>query len=1066
MNFSLPGFALKRPVTVIMLSISMLALGVIAWFSMPLKFLPRVDRPFIGCVIPYPGGSPAQVEQQIAIPVEGEFRTIPGLRRIRTVSGGDGCNVSLLFDLDTDMTVATAEVRDRMERLKLVLPAEVDRMLLQRFSSGSIPVLAFGVFRAGDEEEFTHLVRTVMAPRLRRLEGVAEIQVHSPIQEKEILIEFDQNNLRSMNLALAPLVATLRASSLNISVGQLSDAEQKYYVRAEGEYRTLDEIADIVVTPNGMRLKDVATVRYSSRDEDVHVSLDGKGGVVLLVIKESEANAVATCEAVNEELAHILEEPTFKGTAVKVFFDQAQLINRALNNLFSEGIYGAIMAIVVLFCFLHRVRPTLIVSLAIPTSLVVALVFMFFAKMSLNIVTMVSLIISVGMLVDNAIVVVENTIRHRQLGDDAITSAKKGASEVGLAIFASTATTLVVFAPMYYLETGRMSVFMEQLGLPLMVALLGSLLIALTLVPLTMSVMREPKHANVFKRMEEILESRASRIGRISKAFFGFLGRFGFLQRILDAYTASVLWTLRNRLAFLIILGGLVWLTMAVPMKAVGMRDLPKLDTREVTIDVKLEQNFDMAMARDVFKKIEEKIEIYREKLAIKNILSFHQVNSGVIQVYLYTEEDGPIGINPPYDTEEVMNTLKAELPSRVPGGELTFSIADTGDSGTARGITMRMRGDNTQILAEYAERFKQVMAKTPHLSDVTTDLERSKEEMRIAIDEPLAQKAGVSPLIVAQTVDAALRGARLPYMKEGGREVPVWVQFREEDRKSKTNLDNVAVAGEAGGGLFPLNQIVEYSRNPSPSSIQRVNGQNVVNLAAKSDTEDLAIVRKDLTEAIRNFYLPSGYTIEFGEELDELEENLFSFSTTFSMAVILIYIVMAALFESYLLPMSILTTVPLSLGGAEWLLFFTHTQMDTVTLIGCILMAGVIVNNGIVIVDHINSLRRKDDDRANVIAQAGCDRFRPVMMTALTTILGLVPLAMATTGGAATFSGLGRALIGGLTVGTMLTLFVVPVFYSIFDDFQQWLGNFFGSVLRLGRSSAAAAQDSSSTIP
>lgn len=1045
----------------------MLILGVIAWFSMPLKFLPRVDRPFIGCLIPYPGGSPAQVEQQIAIPVEGEFRTIPGLRRIRTTSSGSGCNVSLQFDLDTDMTVATADVRDRMERLKLVLPPEVDRMLLQRFSSGSIPVLAFGVFRGGNEEEFAHLVRTVMAPRLRRIEGVAEIQIHSPILEKEVLIEFDQNNLRSMNLALAPLVATLRASSLNLAVGQLTDASQKYYVRVEGEYRSLDDIASIVIAPNGLRLRDVATVRFSARDENVHVALDGKAGLVLLVVKESEANAVATCEGVHEELRQILADPIFEDTAVKVFFDQAQLINRALSNLFSEGIYGGIMAIIVLFCFLHRLRPTLVVSFAIPTSVVVALVFMFFADMSLNIVTMVSLIISVGMLVDNAIVVVENTIRHRQLGEDAVTSAKSGASEVGLAIFASTATTLVVFAPMYYLETGRMSVFMEQLGLPLMVALLGSLLIALTLVPLVMSRMREPRHANLFKRIEMAVESSPSRIGRASKAFFGFLGRIALIQRILSLYAVSLRWSLRWRLAFLMLMGLLAGLTYALPMQAVGMRDLPKLDTREITIDVKLEQNFDMAMAREVFTRIEERIEERRESLAVKNVLSFHSADGGMIQVYLFTEEDGAVGLNPPYSTQEAMDILRKELPDRLPGGKLAMSIADTGDSGSTRGITMRMRGDNTQLLAEYAERFKEVMKKIEHLSDVATDLEQSKEEMRIAIDGPLADKAGVNPMVIAQTVDAALRGARMPYMKQGGREVPVWVQFREEDRKSKSNLDNVAVAGVAGG-LYPLNQMVEYSRSPSPAAIQRVNGQNVVNLSAKTDTEDLTAVRRAISEAVRNFYLPSGYTIEFGEELDELEDSVFSFSTTFAMAVILIYIVMAALFESYLLPLSILSTVPLSMGGALWMLYFTNMQFDTVTLIGCILMAGVIVNNGIVIVDHINNLRRTNANRSLAIVEAGCNRFRPVMMTALTTILGLVPLAMATTGGAATFSGLGRALIGGLTAGTMLTLFVVPIFYTMFDDFQRWLGGFLGSLmsLRAGRAGISLAKDTPAPPP
>ncbi|NLF56329.1 MAG: efflux RND transporter permease subunit, partial [Candidatus Hydrogenedens sp.] len=358
MNFSLPTFALRRPVTVLMLSMSMLALGVISWNRMPLNFLPRVDRPFIGVFIAYPGASPSQVEQQIAIPVEGELRTIPGVRRIRTTSTSSGCEVGLLFSLDTDMTIATADVRDRLERLKLVLPDEADKMLIQRFSSGSIPVMAFGVFRDGDQEQFAHLIRTIAEPRLSRIEGVAKVEILSPIQPKEVLIEFSQDNLRAMNLNLAQIIQSLRENSISLSVGELEDGGRKHYTRLMGEYRRIEDIEALVVGPNGLRLRDVAEVGYQSRDEEQYVALDGAGGMVMLVIKESEANTVSTCEKVHAELQRILAEPMFSGTVAHVFFDQSDLINRALSNLFKQGLYGSAMAIAVLFFFLHRIVPT------------------------------------------------------------------------------------------------------------------------------------------------------------------------------------------------------------------------------------------------------------------------------------------------------------------------------------------------------------------------------------------------------------------------------------------------------------------------------------------------------------------------------------------------------------------------------------------------------------------------------------------------------------------------------------------------------------------------------------
>ncbi len=1059
MTLSLPRFSLRHPITVLMLSLSTVALGVIAWNRMPLNFLPRVDRPFIGVFIAYPGASPSQVEQQIAVPVEGELRTIPGVRRIRTTSTSAGCEVGLLFSLDTDMSIATADVRDRLERLKLVLPEEADKMLIQRFSSGSIPVMAFGMFRGGDQEKFDHLVRTLVEPRLSRVEGVAKVEVLSPVQPREVLIEFNQDTLRSLNLNLAQIIQSIRESSVNLSVGELEEGARKHYARLIGEYRRIEDIGAIVVGQNGLRLGDVADVNYRSREEVQYVSLDGAGGLAVLVVKESEANTVSTCERVHAELEAILREPSFADATHLVFFDQSDLINRALRNLFYQGVYGSIMAIGVLYFFLHRVVPTLLVSFAIPSSLLVAVVFMFFTGMSLNIVTMVSMIIAVGMLVDNAIVVVENIIRHREMGKPVGEASVDGASEVGLAIFASTLTTLVVFIPMYFMETGRMSVFMEQLGGPLIASLAGSLIIAVTVVPLVMSRIRMSKQRNVFQVW-------AGRLGGPSgspapaAAVGGVMGALGALHPIhwvIALYGGAVRLALRRRVPCLILLGGVIYATYVIPMPHVGMRAMPKLDTREVRVDIELDQNYSLEMAHDLFNQVEARIDELRDLLAIKKVLTLHGATEGFIEVYLYTEDDGPIGLNPPFTTEEVMHILSEKVPRQVPGAELRFSMADAGQSEEGDTVSVFLRGDDGKVLDRYAEDLKKALMGIAEISDPEIEAERAAQEVQIRIDRALAQDAGVSPMVVAQTVDAALRGARMPYLKQGRREVPVWAQFREEDRKSQANLENVAVPGITGQ-LVPLQNLTEYEKAASPTSIRRINGKNVVSLSAKLNTKNLSKVRELLRQAVDSLDLPAGYIADFGEEMEDLESNMFNFATTLAMAVILIYIVMASLFESFLLPLSILTTVPVSLFGAVWMLYFMKGQFDQIVLIGCILMAGVIVNNGIVIVDHINRLCNAGGGRTDAIVQAGIDRFRPVMMTALTTILGLVPLAMAKTGGASTFAGLGQALIGGLTMGTLLTLIIVPVFYTIIDDMRVWTVNFLGNLA--GRRADAPVQE------
>jgi HAE1 family hydrophobic/amphiphilic exporter-1 len=483
-------------------------------------------------------------------------------------------------------------------------------------------------------------------------------------------------------------------------------------------------------------------------------------------------------------------------------------------------------------------------------------------------------------------------------------------------------------------------------------------------------------------------------------------------------------------------------------MQGTGMREMPKLDMREVRVDVALDQNFDLASATKLFRQVEETINGLREPLGVKKVLSMNSPTDGFFDVYLFTEDDDPKWFTPPYTTEQVMQILSEKIPTRTPGAEFRLSMGDIGDNDNRSDITLFVRGDERGTLEDYAERLKKILQDTnPFVADVVADVEKSKQEMQIKIDQPLAQQAGVSPLILAQTVDAALRGARMPYMKQGRREIPVWAQFREEDRKSQANLDNVMVPGLTGK-LVPLQDLTDYSKVRSATAIKRVNGKNVIMLSAKLNTKNLSLFKEEAKRSVALLDLPPGYNVDFGDELEDLESNIFNFTSSLMMAIILVYIVMAALFESLLLPMSIMTSVPLALGGAVWMIYFMDNQFDQITLIGCIIMVGVIVKNGIVVVDYTSQLYSKSGDRTDAVLRAGRDRFRPVIMTALTTILGLVPLALAKTGGASTFSGLGQAWIGGLTVGTVLTLFVVPVFFTIFDDIHLWARSFFGNLL------------------
>lgn len=1055
MNFSFARLSLSRPVTVTMLTLCMVTLGYIAWTRLPLQFLPEVSAPFINVRIAYPGASPAQVEKEVAIPTEGEFRTIRGLVNIRTISDANGCFVNMIFDLDTDMTTATADVRDRMERLKLVLPTSVDKMMIERFNSRSIPIVAAGLFREGDEEEFVHLVRTLAEPRIRRVPGVADVQVLTTKPEKEVLIEFDQDLLRSLNLDLYQLVGALQLSSLNVSVGELDDGKRTHIARVMGEYRSIEDLENIVVTPNGLHLKDVAQVRYAARETNADVSIDRKGGAFLLIIKDAEANTVAACKGVRDELESIKQDYMFKGAQSFIFFDQSALIMRALSNLIQAGIYGATMSLAVLFLFIHRIRPTLIVIICLPFSLMCAVVVMFFWGMTLNIISMVAMIIVVGNLVDNAIVVIENIVMRRGRGASPVDSAIGAADEMWLAIFASTTTNLVVFVPMFYMKAGRMSVFMRELAVPIVSATTASLIIAVTLVPLAMSrihdrkpgasgILSSPGWGNIFRR-----------IGQIFNALVGPFKRLELLARTVNVYCWVVDKAVQNRVAALTVIGAIILVTYLVPFQYVGNQDEPRLDTREVKINIDADQDIDKTQIASLMDAIHAELDNLREELGVKRIFRLQFPRRGEFGLYLYTSDDGPEWNDPKYSTEDVLRIISEKVPGAVPGAEIHFSMTDEGSSGQDQDVSLQIRGDDAETLQALAETVRQRMSAIPTLLEARTDVQRSQEEVQLMIDESLSQRLGIAPVMVAQTVDVALRGSRMPPLKQDGREIPVWAQFREEDRQSRANLDNVAIASPAAG-LVPLKQLVDYGRALTPAAIQRYNGKNVVSVSAHTTEKDLTGIQLALKNIVETTDLPQGYSFSFGNKLDELAENMVNFTVSLVMAVILVYLVMAAVFESSLLPLSILTTVPLSFLGVYWSLYLTGSQLDVITLIGCIMMVGIIVNNGIVIVDHINQMRGKIP-RDIAVVQATRDRFNAVMMTAITSILGCVPLALAKSGGAVAFVGLGRALIGGMLVGTTLTLIVVPLVYTLIDDFALWSIAYAKDLKSIGRRRDAA---------
>lgn len=1039
-SWSLPAFAIRRPVTVVMAATALFVVGLVAWSKLPLEFIVQLWAPRVWVTVNYPGAQPSQVEREVTIPGEGIFNTVPGLRFLDSTSNHGSANFQLRFDFDADMVAANEEIRDRVERLRARLPQEVDRISIGRFGPEDLPIMQLALFREENVDELAFYARTNLRNRLMRVPGVAQVDV-SGNSESRVYVDFDQNRLNSAGVTLSQVVGMLRASSVNLGIGQLREAGQRHYVRVSDEFNGISELSDVVVSPNGLRLGDIATISVTPPPGADTFEVDRKRGSFLRIIKDAEANTVETCAAVREAIEEIRREPALADAELLIFEDQSEHIVFALQALFQAGQYGCIMAVAVLWLFLRRFRPTLVVALVIPGSLLVAPAYLYFSGNSLNIITIAAMLVSIGILVDNAIVVVENIHRHRTEGKRPLQAAIDGASEVGLAITASTLTTLVVFIPVIYLEGDELSVIMKQFAGPVVSTLTVSLILALTVIPVAESVFapreREAPRKTRFAALHVRLRSISERLPRHSL--------------MEEGYAAFMALILRNPLAAAAVIVAMLAATAAVPYRATGFRGEPDFDMRKVWINFDTDANFGADRAREELDGMVRQLEAHRDELGIKHLYVRNHGRGGSIQAFLLEAGDLAPGESIPCTTDEARKRIHALLPERLAGARVNCGVASANPD-TTQTIQVYLKGDDTGTLYDLADTFTRQMAALPNLSGARPSRGAGDEELVLAVDNAATTEAGVTAGEIASAVSTGLSGTPLPPLKSPGREILVHGRFSPEDRQDLGDLETLSVLSSAQERV-PIMNLLNIERTEAPASIRRENGMTTTSVEARTEAADLTTVRASLQRLVESFAMPPGYEISLDRNLRRIDDTLQNFYMTVLMAVILIYLLLSALFESWLLPLSVLTTVPLSFIGVYWSLYATGTPLDTISLVGSILLCGIIVNNGIVIVDHINGLRQEGMRRFEAVVLGGRHRLRPVLMTTLTTILGVAPLAVGSSSGGASnaMTALGRALVGGLTAGTLLTLFIVPLAYVLVDDARLWWRNFFGQIAAIG---------------
>ncbi|MDQ3555811.1 MAG: efflux RND transporter permease subunit [Gemmatimonadota bacterium] len=1001
---SLPRFAVRRPVTTGMLVLAAVVVGLISLRLINLDMFPAFQRPTLRVSVPYPNASPAEVERRIVRPLEEALGTVRNLESVRSTASQNQGQVELEFRAGTDMNLASLEVRERVDATRGELPDDVQRVDVRRFSSDAAPVLRGGISWDGDATQLTDLLERRVQPALLQVDGVAAVEF-SGLERREVTIELDQGRLLSAGIGAGEVSRALGEANLDLSAGEIELGGTRYLVRAEGQLTRVEQIRALPLRGDGLTLGDVAEVRYDYPERDFFYRLNTRNARQVQVFKESDANLVAVARDVKATLERLKSEPGMEGVDVRFWQDQSEGILEALRSLAMAGLVGGGLAVVMLFAFLRRLTPTLIVAAAIPVSVIVTVFILYAFGETLNIITLSGLMMAVGMLIDNAVVVVENIFRHREAGDTPEGAAMEGASEVGLAIVAGTLTTVIVFAPLFFMTPNQMGTNIRAFGTSISFAMVASLLVALTLVPL-LSV--------------RLLRGRMPDPGRLFGAVSGGYRRL--LDRILDhrLATAGVV---------LAMFGAGVAILVELPKEL-----MPEEDNRFIQLSVTTPRGMTVEERSDVFARAERALLDRAEELEIENVSAFSGGRRSSISLSLRSFSDG--GERP---TAEIGEQVQRVLPV-IPGVEWRQRRG----WGAGGSVSVRLIGESTVELARLAEETERRLgADVPGLTNLSNTLQAGDEEVRVRIDREAAERQGLSSQEVAQAVSSALRGRVATRFRTADREIDVLVQLREEDRLSIGQLAGLAV-DLPGGGSTPLATVASLRVVSGPQDIRREDRRTSISvsgdLAPGANREEVQAAVQGVMQASE---LPPGYRWDLGRGFQEEQQQFGEMFFAAGLALVLIYLVLAALFESLLLPVIIYFSIFFALPGLGVVFLLTGTSISILSFMGILITVGIVVNNSIVMIDLVNQLRARGMARRQALLDGCQARLRPVLMTSLTTLLGLVPMAfLAGEGMGQMFAPMGRAVIGGLASSMILTLTLTPVLYAWVDDIGAWLAD------------------------
>ncbi len=1013
--------AVQRPIAILMIFVAVILIGIISLTKLPVELMPNIGYKKITIITRVRGGMPpTEVEELVTRPIEDAVSTVSRIEEITSKSEKGESQVVMRFEPGTDMDFAALEVREKFARIKNKLPREIERPVIARYEESDVYVMISAVTSMKYTTE--HLRKVIdedIKEYLLRVDGVANVDVYGG-RERKILVEFDQQRLNAYGLPILQVIDKLGINNLNLLAGDIEGERNKYMLRTIGEFESIDEIRNMPISSTAagslIRLKDIAKVGDTFLEPENYARLGVETQMVptdivsLYIHKESQANTIKVVDGVNKQINGPIKEKLAElglilneDLNIEVISDQAEFIVKAINTVKRSLLYGAILAAFILFYFLRNRRSTFIIFTSIPTSVVATFALIYFRNMlfsqspiTINVMTLSGLALGIGMLVDNSIVVLENIFSKREKNMSAKESAVIGAKEVFLAILASTVTTIVVFLPIIFV-TEEIKMLYGGLALTVTFSLLASLVVALTLIP------------------------------SLSAHFLGKVKGGIDLKGIKKRYQRWLFFALRRRYIF-VLAAFMLFIISMLAMKTLDREFLGQTEQGKFTIYARLEAGAKLDASDEMVEEIEEILSQYP---AVENFSSRVEGWSSRIYVSLIPFERRR------QSTEDVITWLRPklkEIERRYRGGFIYFSEVQA--PGMPE-VKLDIYGHNYDRLNEFIKEIGHGMQSVPGMVDLKRSIEPGRPEYRLIIDKEKAAYYGFTTRDVADIAHAEMRGLRATLFHTEAKEVETVARLRKEDRETFDDIKNLLITTPRGDSIY-LKQLADFKPAIGPSEIHRRNKNRYIELSGTSTKLSMSKAINNIRKALKDFKLPRDYYWEFGGDYEKQVQSQRQLVFALFLTLILVYMVLASLFESYYQPFIIMGSIPLACIGAILMLWITKTSIGTGVMIGAIMLAGIVVNNAIILIDKINRIRKDDISMLKAIVQGGKDRLRPILLTTSTTVLALVPMALDRSEASNLWSPLAITVIGGLLFSTILTLILVPSIYIIFEDIHK----------------------------